>query len=214
MQDDDSAPFPASVEPEPTQARGDVTALLQRHEAGEDGVLDELLPLVYEELRRLARSHRYSWRREGMAAPGTGSLVHEAYLKLVDQTQVQWGSRAQFFFLASRVMRSVLVDNARFNKRIKRGGGQERVELSDQMLVSHQRSEELLALDGALERLSASDERLGDIVVCRFFGGLTVDETAEALEVSPATVKRGWRVARTVLFREIEGEPASPPAGS
>lgn len=184
--------------------QGDVTALLQRHQSGDEGALDELLPLVYDELRRLARSHRYSWRREGLKAPGTGSLVHEAYLKLVDQSRVEWDSRAQFFFLASRVMRSLLVDNARYHQRQKRGGDRERVELSDQMLVSHQRSEQLLALDAALERLSTEDPRTGEIVVCRFFGGLTVEETAEALEISPATVKRGWRVARAVLYRDLQ----------
>ncbi|MEM1246734.1 MAG: ECF-type sigma factor [Acidobacteriota bacterium] len=185
---------------------GDVTALLQRHRAGEADALDELLPLVYDELRRLARSHRISWRRDGLKAPGTGSLVHEAYLKLIDQSRVDWQSRAQFFFLASRVMRSLLVDNARHHQRQKRGGRQEQVELTEPMLVSYQRSESLLALDAALERLSEDDARLGEIVVCRFFGGLTVEETAEALDVSSATVKRGWRVARTVLFRELQGD--------
>lgn len=192
---------------------GDVTALLQRHRDGEAEALDELLPLVYDELKRLARSHRVSWRKDGLKAPGTGSLVHEAYLKLIDQSRVDWKSRSQFFFLASRVMRSLLVDNARYHQRQKRGGRQEQVELAEPMLVSYQRSEALLALDAALERLTADDERLGEIVVCRFFGGLTVEETAEALEVSSATVKRGWRVARTVLFQELRGEAPEAPAG-
>lgn len=199
-------PLDSDAEAASASSVGDVTALLQRHRAGEADALDELLPLVYDELRRLARSHRISWRRDGLKAPGTGSLVHEAYLKLIDQSRVDWQSRAQFFFLASRVMRSLLVDNARHHQRQKRGGRQEQVDLTEPMLVSYQRSESLLALDAALERLSEDDARLGEIVVCRFFGGLTVEETAEALDVSSATVKRGWRVARTVLFRELQGD--------
>lgn len=180
--------------------RDDVTALLLELGKGNRAAMDRLLPVVYEELRKLAHHHRYSWRE---TAPGTVSLVHEAYLKLVQQTQVDWQSRAQFFYIASRAMRSILIDNARRRQRQKRGGDRVAVPLDQAMLVSAERSQELLALDEALERLRESDTRLADVVDCRFFGGLTVQETAEALDVSPATVKRAWVVARTWLYREL-----------
>jgi RNA polymerase sigma factor (TIGR02999 family) len=191
--------------------RGSVTALLERARAGDSRALDEVMPLVYGELRALARHHRAGWR-QGAAArpPGTLSLVHEAYLRLVHQTHVAWESRAQFFYLASRAMRSILVDNARHQLRQKRGGGRLAVELEEAMLVSEARAEELVALDQALDRLGARDERLGRIVECRFFGGLSVEETAETLGVSPATVKRGWTVARAWLFRELGSQEPWP----
>lgn len=167
---------------------------------------DRLLGLVYDELRQMARRHRAQWRR---APLGTQSLVHEAYLKLVDQTHVQWQSRRQFFAIASHAMRSVLIDNARHWQRLKREGGRERVELDEGMLVSEARSEELLALDTALQKLQTLDPRLAAIVECRFFGGLTVEETGDALGLSPATVKRDWVASRTWLYRELQGQ--SPP---
>ena len=191
---------------------GEVTALLQELGAGNnDEVLARLLPLVYDELRLLARHHRFRWRDD--QSPGTGSLVHEAYLKLAGQSRIRWESRAQFFYLASRAMRSVLIDNARHHLRQKRGGSLEHVPLSDDLLVSAERSEELIALDEALTRLSTADDRLGRIVECRFFGGLTVEESADALGLSPATVKRGWTTARAWLFHELKrapGETLSP----
>lgn len=180
-----------------------VTALLQRYQRGDLSALEELLPLVYDELRGLARIHRARVGAGGLKAPGTISLVHEAYLRLIDQKHVDWRSRAQFYCLASRAMRSVLVDRARWHQRQKRGGGWKKVELVDELVVSRERAEEVVALDGALERLLGRDERLGRIVECRFFGGLTVDQTAEALGVSPATVKRGWSVARSWLYDEL-----------
>jgi RNA polymerase sigma factor (TIGR02999 family) len=156
--------------------------------------------MVYDELLALARGQRAAWN--GFEKPGTTSLVHEAYLKLVDQTRVDWRSRAQFFYVASRAMRSILIDNARWHGRAKRDGGV-RVPLEEGHLVSAERADELLAVDRALARLSAAEERLGRIVECRLFGGLTVEETAETLEVSPATVKRGWDLARAWLHREL-----------
>lgn len=137
--------------------------------------------------------------------------MHEAYLKLVNQTHIDWQSRGQFFAIASKAMRSVLVDNARHWQRLKREGARERVELEEGMLVSEARSEEVLALDGALERLNSADARLATIVECRFFGGLTVEETAAALGLSPATVKRDWVAARTWLYRELNERPADEP---
>lgn len=182
--------------------REDVTRLLMDLSAGTPEAGERLLGVVYEELRQMARRHRAQWRR---APLGTQSLVHEAYLKLVDQTHVQWQSRGQFFAIASHAMRSVLIDNARHWQRLKREGGRDRVELEEGMLVSEARSEELLALDMALARLQAADSRLASVVECRFFGGLTVEETGEALGLSPATVKRDWMAARTWLYRELHG---------
>jgi RNA polymerase sigma factor (TIGR02999 family) len=192
------------MKPEPQSPKTEpVTALLRRYQAGDSSALEELLPLVYDELRGLARMHRARVGADGLKAPGTISLVHEAYLRLVDQRHVDWQSRAQFYCLASRAMRSVLVDRARWHRRQKRGGGWRKVELEDELVISRERAVEVVALDGALERLLGRDERLGRIVECRFFGGLTVDQTADALGVSPATVKRGWNVARSWLYDEL-----------
>jgi RNA polymerase sigma factor (TIGR02999 family) len=189
--------------------RGEVTALLNELGAADnDEVLARLLPLVYDELRLLARHHRFRWRDE--QSPGTVSLVHEAYLKLVGQSQIRWQSRAQFFYLASRAMRSVLIDNARRFLRQKRGGSLERVALSDELLVSEERSEELVALDEALTRLQRADDLLSRIVDCRFFGGLTIEESADALGKSPATVKRGWTTARAWLYHELKAAEKDP----
>jgi RNA polymerase sigma factor (TIGR02999 family) len=198
-----------AANPGKSAPRPGITALLERARAGDQRALDDVMPLVYDELRALARRHRAGWRPGGVARPlGTNSLVHEAYLRLLGQTHVEWQSRAQFFFLASRAMRSILVDNARHQLRHKRGGGRQAVPLENAMLVSEARAEELVALDEALDRLGARDERLGRIVECRFFGGLSIEETGEALGVSAATVKRGWGVARTWLFRELhDGSP-------
>ncbi|HUP25185.1 MAG TPA: ECF-type sigma factor [Thermoanaerobaculia bacterium] len=194
--------------------RRQVTALLEQARAGDARALDQVLPLVYDELRRLARRHRAGWRpNASVRPPGTVSLVHEAYLRLVDQTQVEWQSRAQFFYLASRAMRSILVDSARHQLRQKRGGGLRQVELEEALLVSEGRAEELVALDEALDKLASRDERLGRVVECRFFGGLSVEETAESLGISPATVKRCWSVARTWLFQELAGASALALAG-
>jgi RNA polymerase sigma factor (TIGR02999 family) len=185
---------------------GEITRLLERldSEQGEerDTVLQELMPLVYVELKVLARANRYRW--SGVESLGTTSLVHEAYLKLAGQTRVDYANRRQFYALASKAMRSILIDNARWHGRQKRGGGRKPVVLEESMLVSAERSEELLALDEALDRLEDREPRLARIVECRCFGGLTVDETAEALDVSSATVKRGWRLARTLLYRALK----------
>jgi len=184
---------------------GEITRLLAQLDSepaeGRDVVLQELMPLVYGELKVLARSNLYRW--SGVESFGTTSLVHEAYLKLADQTPAEFANRRQFYALASKAMRSILVDNARWHSRQKRGGGRAPVVLEESMLVSAERSDELLALDEALEKLDGREPRLARIVECRCFGGLTVDETAEALEVSSATVKRGWSLARTLLYRAL-----------
>ena len=188
---------------------GEITRLLaqldERDDAGRSAVLEQLMPLIYGELKALARANRYRWSDE--RAPGTTSLVHEAYLKLHGQAHVEFVNRRHFYAIASKVMRSILIDNARWLGRQKRGGGKAPTALEEPMLVSAGRSEELLALDEALERLDRRQPRLARIVECRCFGGLSVDETAEALEVSPATVKRGWSLARSWLFRELQTAP-------
>ncbi len=187
----------------------EITRLLERlnQERGQARaeVFDQLMPIVYRELKALARANRYLW--DAGSSPGTTSLVHEAFLKLTDQTKVGSGDRRQFYALASKVMRSILIDSARRHGRRKRGGGRNPVTLADSMLVSAQRSEELLALDEALVRLERRNPRQARIVECRFFGGLTVDETAVALGISTATVKRGWVTARTWLYRELKVPP-------
>jgi RNA polymerase sigma factor (TIGR02999 family) len=188
---------------------GEITRLLQRLErepaVHRPALLDQLMPLVYGELKALARTNRYRWN--GLQAPGTTSLVHEAYLKLAEQGPTAKANRRQFFALASRAMRSILIDNARWHGRQKRGGGRNPLPLDESTLVSAERSEELIALDQGLTSLEEQEPRLARIVECRCFGGLTVEETAEALEVSPATVKRGWRLARAWLYRELQAAP-------
>lgn len=185
---------------------GEITRLLGRldEDRGEDraAVLEQLMPMVYSELKALARSNRYRW--SGVESLGTTSLVHEAYLKLADQSKAEFANRRQFFALASKAMRSILIDNARWHSRQKRGGGKKPAPLEESMLVSAERSDELLALDEALNDLEKREPRLARIVECRCFGGLTVDETAEALEVSSATIKRGWSLARTWLYRALK----------
>ncbi len=192
----------------PVQAsREAITNLLIRFGEGDRDATDELLEKVYDELRRLARRNRYRWR--GPDTPSETSLVHEAYLRLVDDDRISWQNRAQFFHLASLAMRNVLIDGARRRKRQKRGGDQRDVALdvglegviADSSVAD---ADQILSVDQALTRLRESNERLAEIVVCRIFGGLTVEETAAALGVSAPTVKRGYALARSWLFRELE----------
>lgn len=183
----------------------DVTALLRELAAGRPEALDRLIPVVYEELQRIARGQL---RRERAGHTlSTSALVHEAYLKLVDIRQVDWQNRVHFFATAARVMRRVLIDFARARKREKRGDGAVHVTLREAADVPVDGPEGLLDLDDALQRLEARNARQGRVVECRCFAGLTVDETAEALDVSTATVKRDWAFARAWLNRELRGEP-------
>ena len=163
--------------------------------------MDEFFPLVYEELRRIA--HRELRHERSGHTLGTTALVHEAYLKLAHLDRIQWKSRAQFLAVAAQAMRRVLVDYAVARRAQKRGGGFVPQSLDDAMAIASERSEELLALDEALQRLQSLDEQHARIVECRFFGGMSIEETAEALGVSPATVKRGWTMARAWLNREL-----------
>ncbi len=180
---------------------GEITRLLTEWSGGNESALDRLLPLVYDELRRTASS--YMRREKSHHILQTTALVHEAYLRLVKRRNVPWQTRAQFFALAAQVMRHILVDYARGVRRAKRGGGVQPTQLDDVAVLSDDRAEELLAVDCALERLTAMDPRKGRIIELRYFGGMSVDETAEALKVSPATVAREWRMAKAWLHREI-----------
>lgn len=184
----------------------DVTALLRASTDGDREALDALLPIVYEDLRRMAH-RRLRMERTGHTL-GTTGLLHETYLKLVKIDRIRYRDRAHFFAIAARAMRWVLVSYANRRKTTKRGGGLREVPLDDAVAVARERSEELLALEEALRRLETEDPRPVRVVECRFFGGMSIEETAEALGVSPATVKRDWTVARAWLHRELSSETA------
>jgi RNA polymerase sigma factor (TIGR02999 family) len=173
---------------------GRITGLLLAWRAGDTGAADRLFPLVYDELRRIA--HQYSGRERPGHTLDTTALVHEAYLRLVDHTRVAWADRLHFFAVAAQVMRRILVDYARQYRAEKRGRAPERVSLRDDMLAVEQRADTLVALDEALNRLGAVDDRLRQVVECRFFGALTEEETAEALGVTARTVRRDWIKAK------------------
>lgn len=185
--------------------RGTVTRLLHEWQHGDEGVADRLMPLIYDELLGLARSYLRSERSDHTLEPA--ALVHEVFLRLVEQHSVTWQSRAHFFGIAARQMRRILVDHARRQHAVKRGGGQARVTLDDDAQVADDPTLDLLAVDEALTRLAALDERQARVVELRYFAGLEIQETAEALGISPATVKREWQVAKAWLAREL-GEAA------
>ncbi|NBC15797.1 MAG: sigma-70 family RNA polymerase sigma factor [Bacteroidetes bacterium] len=189
-----------------------VTQLLLEWSDGDAEALDDLMPLVYDELRRLARRHLRG-ERSGHTLNAT-ALVHEAYFNLVDQERVVWQNRAHFFGIASQAMRRILLMHARRRNAQKRGGGQPDLPLDDVIVVAEAHVQDLLALDAALERLAAMDARMARVVECRYFGGLTIAETAAVLDVSPATVKRDWRTARAWLHRELSETRPPPPGGA
>lgn len=180
----------------------DITTQLVAWRAGEPSAREKLFPLVYDELRRIA--HRQLGRENAGHTLDTTSLVHEAYLKLVDQTRAQWTDRSHFFAVAANAMRRILVDYARSYRTDKRGGAPRRVSLTDSMLVAEQRADTLLAVDDALIELARIDERLSRVVECRFFAGLTEEETAEVLGVTARTVRRDWTKAKGWLQRTLE----------
>jgi RNA polymerase sigma-70 factor (ECF subfamily) len=188
-----------------TTPPGDVTELLRAWGQGDDQALAALLPLVERELRRLARSYMARERQDHTLQ--TTALVNEAYMRLTDASQLPWQSRAHFFGIAARLMRRVLVDYARSRGYKKRGGSIEHISLDDAVAVTPPLDFDVVALDRALEKLMAMDERKSRVIELRFFGGLSVDETAEVLHVSPDTVKRDWRLAKLWLLRELESEP-------
>ena len=180
----------------------DVTLLLHAWSAGDRKALDDLFPIVYTEVRRLARS--YLRRERPDHTLQATALVNEAYLRLVDQRDVRWQNRAHFFGIAAQIMRRVLVDHARMRQAGKRGSGDHPVVLDEALELVAERAPDVMALDDALNTLAELDARQAKIVELRFFGGLSIEETAEVTELSPATVKREWAAARAWLRREIE----------
>lgn len=180
-----------------------ITALLVDWSNGDQVALEQLMPLVYDELRRMA--HRYMRRQHSGHTFQTTELIHEAYLKLAKHDEPDWRNRAHFFGVASKAMRHILVDYARSKQTQKRGGWQERVTLSEAPPIPGNQAKEIIALDEALEALAALDERKSRIVELKYFGGITNDEIAEVLKISIETVKRDWRFARTWLLRELNG---------
>jgi RNA polymerase sigma factor (TIGR02999 family) len=185
----------------------DITRLLQAWGAGDDHALERLTPLVYGELHRLA--HRYMAAERSGQLLQTTALVHEVYLRLVDVENVDWQSRAHFYGLCARLMRRILIDFARSRNYQKRGGRIPHIELEEAATVSAVVGSEVLAVDEALKALASLDARKSEVVELRFFGGLTVEETAAALRVSPETVMRDWKLAKAWLLRELNRGAAS-----
>jgi len=179
----------------------EVTQLLIDWSNGDRAALDKLIPVVEEELRRLA--HRYMSRERAGHTLQTTALVNEAFVRLVNRKDVHWQNRAHFFGIAAQLMRTILVDHARSHASAKRGGGANKLELDEAMVVSQQKASEVLALDDALKQLALIDPQQSRIVELRFFGGLTIEETAEVMHLSPATIKREWSTAKAWLYREL-----------
>jgi RNA polymerase sigma factor (TIGR02999 family) len=186
----------------------DVTQLLDDLSAGKEHAFDDLMPLVYRELRRQAAGYLRRERQNHTLQPT--ALVNEAFLKLVQQRNVRWQNRAHFFGVAAQAMRRILVDHARTQRREKRGGDAAKVTLDDAVIGAQSRSIDLLALDQALERLGQLDERQVRVVELRFFGGLSVEETAEVIGISTATVKREWSMARAWLHSQLGTQGPAP----
>jgi RNA polymerase sigma-70 factor (ECF subfamily) len=187
-----------------TPAPNEVTQLLVEWSNGNQAALEKLMPLVYEELHRLA--HRYMGHERAGHTLQTSGLVNEAYLRLIDQSRVQWQNRGHFFGIAAQMMRRVLVDYARNRRYAKHGGGAQRVSFDDARMFSPERGGDVVALDDALNELATFDPRKSQIVELRFFGGLSIEEAAEVLNVSPGTVMRDWTLAKAWLRRAITGD--------
>ena len=185
------------TQPQPPE----LTQLLIEWSNGDKAALDKLMPLVHAELRRLA--HRYMSRERPGHTLQTTALVNEAYVRLVNRKDVHWQNRAHFFAIAAELMRSILVDHARSHAYAKRGGGAQKIELDEAMIVSQERAAEVVALDDVLKELAKIDPQQSRIVELRFFGGLTIEETAEVLGLSPATIKREWSTAKAWLYHEL-----------
>lgn len=186
----------------PASSAQNVTRLLQNWRLGRSAALEELLPLVHQELRRLAR--RYMFGERAGHTLQTTALVNEAYLRLVNSRRVNWQNRAHFFAISAQLMRRILVDHARARGYQKRGGGVPKVTLDEALIGPQEKGRELIALDAALTALAEVDLRKSKVVELRFFGGLGVEETAEVLKVSPETVMRDWRLAKAWLAREMK----------
>jgi RNA polymerase sigma factor (TIGR02999 family) len=188
-------------------SRDDITQILRELRGGSSGAVETLLPLVYDELRAMAHRRLNPGARD--VTLDTTALVHEAYVRLFDRSQLDWNDRRHFFSVAAIAMRQIIVDHARRRSAEKRGGAMRRVDLDATNLAVDEQAEEIVALNDALSRLAKLDERLARTVELRFFGGLSVEEVAEVMQTSERTVKRDWRKARALLFQAItsEGEP-------
>jgi RNA polymerase sigma factor (TIGR02999 family) len=184
-----------------SQTQTQITQLLQKWQEGNNEALETLMPLVYAELKRLAGS--YLRRERPDHTLQSAALVNEAYLRLVDQTQTQWQNKAHFFGIAAQMMRRILADHARGHNAAKRGSGMPELELNEAMAQAQTKSVDLLDLEEALQKLEKLDAQQGKIVELRFFSGLSIEDTANVLGISPATVKRDWAAARAWLFREV-----------
>jgi len=191
-----------------SSSESEVTLLLAQVAKGDEGAAAKLIPLVYNELRRLANS--YMRREADYHTLQPTALVHEVFLKLIQQRSVDWKGRSHFFAIAAQMMRRILVDHARARLREKRGAGDRPIPLDDVFIFAPERSLELVKLDRSLERLAKLDDRQCKVVELRFFGGLTVEETAEALGVSPKTVKRDWSMAKAWLHGDLKTDHAGP----
>jgi len=183
-----------------------ITEQLIAWSKGDEAALERLIPAVYQELRRMA-DHYLRGEDSGHSLQPT-ALVHEAYLRLIDQTKVEWQNRAHFFGVAAQMMRRILIDHAKAKHRVKRGGTAVKVMLDENANFTQERASELLALDDALQRLARMDERKSRIVELRYFGGLTVEETAQVLGISDKTVMRDWNLAKAWLYRELTNNAA------
>jgi RNA polymerase sigma factor (TIGR02999 family) len=181
----------------------EISELLRAWSGGDQSALGELIPLVYDELRRMASG--YLRRRGAHNSLQPTAIVHEVYLRLLGQRDVHFENRAQFFGLAAHLIRTILVDHVRQQQAVKRGGGWRKVELTEALNVAQTREVDMITLDLALENLNARDPQQCRIVELRYFGGLTIEDTARFLKISPATVKRDWNLARAWLYREITG---------
>ena len=192
----------------PAAECAEVTRLLADWQNGDQGALDRLVPLVYDELRRIAARHLHAERPGHMLQ--TTALVHEAYLRLVDETRMQWHGREHFFAVAATLIRNILVDHARSEKAAKRGGGVGKLPLDEACAVPVDNAGAVLAVDDALAALAKIDAQQSRIVELRFFGGLTIEETADILRISPSTVKRDWILAKAWIYRELSRSSAQP----
>jgi RNA polymerase sigma factor (TIGR02999 family) len=179
----------------------EVTSLLSDWNNGQQEALERLMPLVYDELRRIAK--RYLRKERDDHTLQTTALVHEAYIRMIDQNHANWQNRAQFFGVAANMMRRILVDHARGHQADKRGGGIAKLSLDEAIEIADQKEVDLIALDDALNNLAELDEQQSRVVELRFFAGLTVEETAEVMKLSPATIKREWSMAKAWLHREL-----------
>ena len=184
------------------QAPNEITRMLIELTDGNRDVVDQILPHIYDELKRLASSYLRRERSDHTLQPT--ALVHEAYMKLIDQKRVHWQNRAHFFGIAAQVMRRILLDHARKHQAGKRGGEVEKLPIEEEILVvSHDKSAELIALDDALQELAKLDEQKAKVVELRYFGGLSIEETAEVMGVSVPTINRQWRMAKAWLYSQI-----------